>query len=291
MSQSIATPEDFEACRKIHKAYGKNYYFATRGFPEQMKLDTFALYAFFRVPDEMVDNPEDPNQAKEHLEAWKYRWAQDFKNKSSDHPVLRASMDVFFRNAIPFEYSEAFFEAMIQDTWKDRYQTYEELEEYMYGSAAVVGLMMSHVIGYSEDTALIYAAQLGYAMQLTNFIRDIQEDWDDRGRIYLPLEDLERFGVTEEDIRAHRHSDRLKALVQFEVSRARQLYAQADKGIPMLTQEGRLAVRMARVIYSAILVKLEQQNCNVFVGRASTNLVEKISIAGKIWMDQYRIVA
>ena len=260
----------YEICRRIHAKHGKSYYFATRFFPKELRLATYALYAFFRLPDEIVDNPT-TNDARGALERFREEW----RSGTSVQPVLLAARDTFDRYAIPYEYSEAFLEAMIQDTWKKRYATYEELEQYMYGSAAVVGLMMSHVIGFQDD-ALDYAKKLGYAMQLTNFLRDIREDLEQRDRIYLPKDELERYGITEESLRAHQMTAAMEAFMKFQIARADRLYEEANGGIRLLNRRGRFAVRAASDLYRAILRKIEQQKYNVFLKRASTSTLEKI---------------
>jgi phytoene synthase len=148
----------YETCRKLQAGHGKSYFFATRFLPKDVRFATHALYAFFRVPDEIVDNPGSVGvtDAKDALETWKQRWKEAYETSESDHDVLLAAADTFHRFQIPFEYSDAFLDAMILDTWRTRYKTYAELEAYMYGSAAVVGLMMCHVIGF-ESAALPYA--------------------------------------------------------------------------------------------------------------------------------------
>lgn len=249
----------YQECQRIHAKHGKSYYFATRFFPKDLRLATYALYAFFRLPDEMVDNPSgrDP---KGELERFRAEW----RSGVSTHPVLMAARDTFDRYHIPFQYSEVFLDAMIQDTWKTTYATYAELESYMYGSAAVVGLMMSHVIGF-ESGALAYAEKLGYAMQLTNFLRDINEDKEKRGRVYMPQDELARFG-----------DDRI-AFMKFQIARADALYDEANQGIPLLHARGRFAVRAASDLYREILRKIEKQNYDVAT-RARTSFWEKIFI-------------
>ncbi len=262
----------YEACRKIHAQHGKSYYFATRFFPKDLRLATYALYAFFRLPDEIVDNPT-TSDARADLESFR----EDWRSGASKQPVLLAARDTFQRYRIPFEYSDAFLDAMIQDTWKKRYATYEELEQYMYGSAAVVGLMMSHVIGF-EGPALEYAKKLGYAMQLTNFLRDIREDLEQRDRIYLPEDELVRYGVTEVDLRSHRMTPSFEAFMKFQIARADRLYDEANSGIRYLHARGRFAVRSASDLYRAILRKIEQNHYDVFQKRVSTSALEKIRL-------------
>lgn len=279
--------KDLAHCRQIHRKYGKNYFFATRFFPKDLRHATHVLYAFFRVPDEIVDASEGipVERVKKHLTEWEDAWFDAYEGGHSDDPVIRASVAIFHTYGIPVSYAHDFLKAMKQDLVKHRYQTYAELEEYMYGSAAVVGLIMTHVIGFTRKEALPYAKALGEAMQLTNFLRDIEEDVQERGRIYLPQEDLERFGCTEQDVMASTFSSEMSQLMKYEMERARALYREAEKGIPLLRKRGRLAVRLALFIYEAILDKLEQQNRNPFSGKAKTTLSEKMKITLRIlWM-------
>lgn len=276
--------QDLVVCKSLQKRHGKSYYFATGFFPKELREATYVLYAFFRVPDELVDNPDtnDPQEIMLSLERWRLQWKEAFDTGVSDHPVLRASVAVFKHYAIPYEYSDAFLTAMIQDTQKARYKTYEELEQYMYGSAAVVGLMMSYVIGFEDKAALGYAKKLGYAMQLTNFLRDIQEDIDKRNRIYMPVSELEQFGLSEEDITEHRYSSAFRDFMQWQCERAHALYEEADTGIALLHPRGQRAVRTASVLYREILNKIAEQEYNIFAGRAHTSTFEKIRLALRI---------
>ena len=283
MDKNNISKESAEHCRRIQKRFGKSYYFATLFLPREKRRATQILYAFFRMPDEIVDNPScrDTSAIKQNLLAWKNKWEQAYNNGSETDPVLGSSAKIFRMYSIPYRYSEAFLDAMIMDTEKTRYENYEELKKYMYGSAAVVGLMMSHVIGFSDKKALEYAEMLGYAMQLTNFLRDIREDFEQRQRIYLPKDEMEKFGVSEDDIKCHRVSGNFKEFMKFEIKRARELYSEAEKGLPLLSKDGRFAVKMASTLYSAILDKIEKQNYDIFSGRAHTNIPEKLLLLAK----------
>jgi phytoene synthase len=267
----------FAECRSYLEAHGKSYAYATRSFPLPLRNATYALYAFFRIPDELVDNPvHDP---KEALLEWKSQWHEAYITRLSSNKVLFATAEVFHQYNIPFEYSDDFLSAMLQDIDVDRYATYADLERYMYGSAAVVGLMMSYVIGYSDRVALTYAVKLGYAMQLTNFLRDIREDLETRGRVYLPQEDLQRFHVTEADLQQNRVTHGFTQLMQFEIARADALYEEANQGISLLNQSGRSAVWIASDLYRAILRKIEYAKFDVFERRVRTSTFEKAWIS------------
>ena len=279
--------EDVEVARRLNKKHGTSYYFATWFFPGHLREATFALYAFFRVPDEFVDNKASgqagTEQAVTLLKSWRADWQQAYHQRDSHDPVLRLNAEIFHRHQIPYSYSEAFLAAMFRDLSDTRYVTYADLESYMYGSAAVVGLMMSHVIGFSDPVALEYAQKLGYAMQLTNFLRDIDEDFVERGRIYLPLDELARFGVREEQFAERRFDKNFQTLMQFQTERAHRLYDQANPGIELLRPEGRRAVRVASALYRAILTKLEEQDYNPFAGRARTSTLEKVQRTMRVW--------
>jgi phytoene synthase len=277
--------QDIETARRLHKRHGTSYYFATRLFPQEQREATFALYAFFRVPDEMVDNPQSGSDPGRALEDWRNSWRRAYRTGQADHPVLRATAHVFHRYKIPYDYSEAFLSAMLRDLDDKVYATYSDLEDYMYGSAAVVGLMMAHVIGFSDPAALRYAEKLGQAMQLTNFLRDIDEDWQQRGRIYLPLDEMTRFGVTSSQVLERRFDANFAALMRFESERAHRLYDEAADGIRLLAPEGRRAVRVASALYRAILDRLAAQENNPFVGRARTSTLEKIVLAARAWNE------
>jgi phytoene synthase len=276
--------EAYQEAKAITKKYGTSYYFATRFFPENMRYATYALYAFFRLPDEIVDNPAGDKTSEEltqELEDWHEKWRQAYDSQDTDSGILNITAETFKKFEIPYQYSEDFLKAMKQDISKERYQTYQELEEYMYGSAAVVGLMMAYVIGFSDKKALEYAEKLGYAMQLTNFLRDVREDYELRRRIYMPLDEMARYTLREEDIKQHTVDDRFIPFMKFQIERTRKLYEEADKGIKYLNPEGRFAVIMARTLYSAILGKIEEQNYDVYTKRARTAKREKIYLLGK----------
>lgn len=273
----------FEVARRLHKKHGKSYYFATRLFPEDIRLATYALYGFFRVPDEIVDNSplrdaEDAMQVRQQLNAWQNNWAKAYQTGDSPDPILRVTSYVFHRYKIPYEYSEHFLAAMLTDLEKTNYRDYDDLQQYMFGSAAVVGMMMTYVIGFNDANALHYARTLGYAMQLTNFLRDIDEDYQMRGRVYMPQDELANYGLCNEDIAQRRSSKKFEAFVIYQAARAHSLYEEANEGIALLQPQGRIAVRVASNLYRAILNKIEAQQWDVFRGRARTNFPEKIML-------------
>jgi len=279
MIASSPTLDDaFAACKAIAAAHGKSYFFATRFFDADRRNATHALYAFFRVPDDIVDlGPA--SDAAARLDAWERRWMTALENGASDDPVLHATAHVFRTYRIPPQLAADFLAAMRTDLTKTRYADYAELRAYMYGSACVVGLMMSHVIGFSGPEALPHARALGEAMQLTNFIRDVGEDARERGRIYLPQDEMARFGVTDADILSGTVSPNVIALLRMQIERSRALYKEAEPGIAMLHPRGRYAVRLASRLYEAIMDEIERNGYDVFTRRARTSTLRKITIA------------
>lgn len=276
--------DDIRFCTQLMRKHGVSYAFATRWFPRELQEATAVLYAFFRVPDDLVDEKKPGNTDPETaLQSWRTAWQQTQRGEPAAHPVLRAAHDVFQTYHIPFSLGDDFLSAMAQDLSVTRYDTYADLEAYMYGSAAVVGIMMSYVIGFKNAETLLKARALGEAMQLTNFLRDIQEDYEGRGRIYLPQEDLRAFGVTESDIRSRQRSPEFIALMQHEIQRARTLYTHAETGIDELAPQGRFAVRVASRLYAAILTNIEAAQYDVFSKRVRTSLIEKILLTYSVW--------
>lgn len=280
----IHTDTIFQA-QSIEKKYGTSYYLATLFFPREIKEAVFILYAFVRTPDEFVDNPAPGSNPKELLNQWKRDWEDAYRTQKSDHALLHATAHIFKRYDIPLELSLTFIDAMIQDLTVTRYATYDYLRAYMHGSAETVGLMLTYIIGYYDPEAFRYAAKLGEAMQLTNFLRDINEDYGDRGRIYIPTEDMQHFHVTESMINQKHMSPEFIQLMKFEILRARQLFKEAELGICMLSHKGQFPVRLASRLYEKILDKIEQQQYDIFTRRARSTTLEKLWLIIKTYVS------
>ena len=289
LTNSALLQSGAEECRRITKKYGTSFYFATQFFPREVRDGIYAIYAFARIPDEIVDDPEltDHDEAIARLNEWCDRWRTAMRAGVSDDPVLNFIAHQFDKYNIPMDICEAFLRSMFMDEAKFSYANYGELEDYMYGSAGVIGLMVTRVVGYSTDDAFEYAKKLGYAFQLTNFLRDIREDYDDLGRVYMPQDELERFGLTNADIAHQNRDERFVEFMKFQIERNRQVYKEALPGIKMLHWRGRLAVRISYVLYKAILGEIERANYNVFAGRVRTNRQQKIYLSLKALAGVY----
>ena len=246
----------YDACRAVAAAHGRSYFLATRLLPAWKRPSVHALYAFARVADDLVD------VTGESLDrVW-------------DSPVVPAFRDTLDRWGIDPQHVEDFLASMRMDLTVTSYATWADLRGYVHGSAAVIGLMMLPVLEPVVPAAVAapYAADLGVAFQLTNFLRDVGEDLD-RGRLYLPLEDLDRFGVTRADLEARRLTPAVRELLAFEVTRTRALYASAAQGIRLVHPSSRPCLGAALALYAGILDEVERQRFPVLerrvtVGRA-----------------------
>lgn len=199
-------------------------------------------------------------------------------------PPLRAFADVVRRYKIPLRYPLEFLDAMRMDLERTRYATFEELQTYTWGSASVVGVMMCYILGETSPRALEYAATMGLAMQMTNFLRDVGEDWQ-RGRVYLPQDELARFGVTEAQIANGTVDHRWRALMRFQIQRCRELYAKAEQGIRLLPQAVQYPVLLGSRLYARILDAIERNDYDVFRKRAHTTYAEKVAIAIQTYLE------
>ncbi|MEJ7840139.1 MAG: phytoene/squalene synthase family protein [Rubrobacter sp.] len=283
LDDGLSLAESYELCRLIQKAHSRTYYFSTRFFPPPVRPGVHALYAFMRYADEIVDNPgvTSLEEQLEGLRAFERETMAAVAGEPVANPVLRAYADTVRTSGIESAHITAFMESMKMDTRVFRYETFRELEVYTYGSAAVVGLMMCRVLGVADTSADPHAEALGVAMQLSNFLRDVAEDWR-RGRVYLPLEDLERFGYREEDLAAGIVDERFVSLMRFEIERARKLYAYADEGIQYIPRGRRWPVVVARELYAGILGRIEARDYDVYAGRAETSRPRKLLVAARV---------
>lgn len=282
----------YSHCRFITKTHAKTFYMATRFLPNQKQRGIFAIYGLCRYLDDLVDETEDliSNQAitieqvDEKLDKFKQRLLDVYEGKIVDDPILTAFSDTLKQYNISMDLPFLLMEGVKMDLVKSRFKNFEEVYDYSYKVAAVVGLMTSEVFGYIDKDALNYAVDLGIAMQLTNILRDVGEDLD-RGRIYLPQDELERFGITEEELFSKQLNPKFLELMKFQIARARKYYSRSDVGIQKLSSDSRLPVYLARHNYSRILNKIEENNYNVFNNRAYLNYTEKLSILPRVFLD------
>ncbi len=280
--------ESYERCRRLNAQHGKTYYLATLLLPPEKRPYVHALYGFARYADEIVDGPNrDDAAAAAHLRSWGAAFLEDVRRGHSDDPVCRAVVDTVQRWEIPLEHFEAFLESMAMDLSVTDYPSYPDLYRYVYGSAAVIGLQMVPILEPLDEGAYAAAKDLGVAFQLANFIRDVGEDLD-RGRVYLPLDELARFDLTRADLERRVVDERVRALLAFEIARVRRLEAAARPGIALLHPTSQPCIEAARILYCGIVDEVEAIDYQVFDRRATVPRTRRLSVAARAWTKARR---
>jgi len=278
----------YQHCEAMTKYHSRTFYMASSLLPLNKRRAARALYAFCRVTDDIVDEYEDRDAAKVALEKWRQRIT--LANPPADDPVALAWADTRTRYNIPSGYAEQLIDGVARDLTRVRYETFDDLAEYSYGVASTVGLMAMHIIGFSGEEALPYAVRLGVALQVTNILRDVAEDWQ-MSRLYLPLDELDAFGLCEDDIANGNHSERWREFMRFQIDRNRKLYAGSWDGIAMLDSDGRFAIGAAAELYQGILQDIENHDYDVFSRRAHLGLTGKLVRLPGIWWRSRRAYA
>lgn len=269
----------YALCDVITAEHSRTFYLASSLLPQSQKRGIRALYAFCRLSDDLIDKSSGDRLTE--FQQWQQRILEN--NPKDDDLVALAWADTRARHHIPTTYVKQFMDGVTADLTISRYATFADLAEYCYGVAATVGLMSMHVIGFSTQEAIRYAVKLGVALQMTNILRDVGEDWAN-GRLYLPQEELTAFDLTEEDIAARRVDQRWQAFMHYQICRTRQLYAEALPGVALLHRHGRLAIAAAAELYRAILDDIELHHYDVFNHRAYVSGRDKlIKLPGIMW--------
>jgi 15-cis-phytoene synthase len=286
-SSDLALQIAYRICEQVTRVHSRTFFMASSLLPPEKRQATWALYAFCRTSDDLVD--ANRGDASAELEAWRLLTTHSTHN--SQDSVALAWQDTRQRYQIPRRYAEQLINGVARDLEPARYESFSELARYCYGVACTVGLMSMHIIGYSGKEAIPYAIRLGVALQLTNILRDVAEDWHN-GRLYLPLDELQSFGIREEDLAestaSGTYSNRWRAFMMAQIQRNRDLYAEAMPGIGMLDPDGRFAIAAAAELYRGILDDIEAHDYNVFTRRASLSSGEKLRRLPGIWWRAQR---
>ena len=281
----------YEECKRLNALHGKTYFLATLLLPKAKRPFVHALYGFARYADEIVDDLASELSIEEKAEAlsnWGNGVLADLKKGTSEDHVGRALIDTVKRFDIPHEHFEAFLHSMTMDLTVQEYETYEDLLEYVYGSAAVIGLEMVPILGPLHNDAFEAAKKLGIAFQLANFIRDVDEDLD-RGRVYLPIKELAQFGVTREMLEERVLTPEIVEALKFQIARVRQLQAEAAPGIAMLEATSRPCIEAASTLYCGIVDEVEKIGYDIFNQRAKTSTGRRIRVAGAAFIKRQLI--
>ncbi len=274
-------------CKRLNALHGKTYYLATLLLPKSKRPHVHALYGFARYADEIVDDLASTLSLSEKelaLTTWSNKLIEDLRNGMSTDQIGIALVNTVKEFNIPIEYFEAFLKSMAMDLTKTSYQTYSELQEYVYGSAAVIGLEMLPILGGSTKTALAAAEKLGTAFQLANFIRDVNEDLE-RGRIYLPMQELQNFGVDRQMLEERIVTPEIRAALKFQIARVRQLQKEAEPGIEQLDKTSRPCIKAASELYCGIVDEVEKIDYQIFKVRAKTSTMRRITVAIPAWLQ------
>lgn len=277
----------YEECKRLNALHGKTYYLATLLLPRERRKYVHALYGFARYADEIVDDLAStltPEEKARALNTWSQTMIEDLKRGDSDDLIGRALVDTVKTFSIPIEYFEAFLKSMAMDLIRTEYATFDDLMEYVYGSAVVIGLEMLPILGVRNAGAESAASKLGAAFQLANFIRDVGEDLD-RGRIYLPMDELAHCGVTRADLEKRVLTPQIKAALQFQIERVRTLQREAEEGIPLLDKVSQPCIRAASTLYCGIVDEVEAIGYEVFTRRAKVPRSRRISVASRAYLS------
>ena len=267
----ITVEQSYQYCLKVARTRAKNFYYSFVLLSRQQRKAMCAIYAFMRYCDDLSD---EPGASRAAVDKWRAELEDALQGRFSDHPVWPGFHHTVRRFGIPHDYFRQMIDGISSDLEPRRIETFDELYQYCYHVASVVGLTIIHIFGFDTRSALPLAEKCGVAFQLTNILRDIREDAE-RGRIYIPAEDLRRFGVSEEDLRAGRRDEPFLRLMRFEGARARAYYDESAPLLDLIHPRSKSSLQALIAIYSRLLDRIEGTNYDVFTRRVRLSLFEK----------------
>lgn len=269
-----AIDQSYEYCRRVARRRAKNFYYAFVLLSRPQRRAMCAIYAFMRYCDDLSD---EPGASRPAIDRWRAEMEDALEGRFSGHLVWPAFHHTVRRFGIPHQYFREMIDGVVSDLEPREIETFAELYRYCYQVASVVGLTTIHIFGFDTRSALPLAEKCGVAFQLTNILRDVREDAG-RGRIYLPAEDLRRFGVTAAELRAGHPSDAFLRLMRFEAVRARAYYNESRPLLDLIHPRSRPSLWALIAIYSRLLERIEESNFDVFARRVRLPLWEKVWI-------------
>ena len=278
----VTLTDAYEECRLITRREAKNFFYAFLTLPAAKRRAIYAAYAFCRYCDDAVDQVASPEAKQAALHSLTTRLDNAYHHRPKG-PVFTALAHTARTYHIPQQYFQDVIRGVEMDLANNHYQTYEELRLYCYRVASVVGLICLQIFGYHHPKAREYAVDLGLAMQLTNILRDVQEDMA-RDRIYLPMDEIQRFGYSEEELRNEVRNDAQRRLIAFQVQRAQSLFQNGAKLLPYLSPRSRACPAVLAAIYTRILHRISSNDYNVFGGRISLSSPEKLLVMTTTWL-------
>jgi phytoene synthase len=274
---TVTVEQSYQYCQQIARNRAKNFYYSFLLLDKPQRNAMCAIYAFMRYCDDLSDDPSSTNKAEltHSIALWRVQLDRALRGEVHDHPIWPAFHDSVVRYAIPHRFFHEMIDGIASDIDPKELRTYDELYRYCYQVASVVGLTIIHIFGFRSIKALLLAEKCGFAFQLTNILRDVREDAG-LGRIYLPHEDLERFGVSREQLRSGQEDDRFRELMQFEAARARAAYDESAPLLDLIDVRSRKSLWALREIYLRLLAKIEKAQYRVLNRRISVSKAAKI---------------
>ena len=278
----------YDYCQRVARKQAKNFYYAFRTLPILKRRAIYATYAFCRMCDDIADE-DTPLDEKRRQFSETRNWLTESLRCSGYEvgndalpPEFAALSDATAAFGIPHHYYTQVIEGVESDLVKTRFENFEELKAYCYQVASVVGLICIEVFGYEDEAAREYAIDMGIAMQLTNILRDIKEDAE-RDRIYIPLDEMARFGYSEDDLKQGIIDERFRSLMALQVNRARDYYQRSQKLFPLIDAGARACPKVLHLAYRSILDRIDTQGYDVFSQRIGLTTFEKLMITGRLW--------
>ncbi len=256
---------DYSESEKLCRKHATSFSLAAEYLPERERTAAYATYGFCRVTDQIIDGNSPLEEKKSRLSEWNKLLSSAWKEETSPDPILHAFVQTCKHYSIPQEWGFRLIDGLNRDLTKTAYDTFDDLYEYCFSAAAIPGLFMAYVLR-APHSALEHAIELGIAMQLTNILRDVKEDYD-AGRVYLPLDEMKRFGYGREHLSKQIQNDAFRKMMAFNIARARDYYLRSEDGIALLPKEGRLGMRLSLVFYREILAEIEKKNYDIYTSR------------------------
>jgi phytoene synthase len=278
----------YDHCQRVAREQAKNFYYAFRTLPTRKRRAIYAAYAFCRLCDDIADEDMPMEEKRRQFSETRTLLMKSLERNGSQSengtlpPEFAALSDATATFGIPHHYYTEVIEGVESDLVKTRFETFEELKAYCYQVASVVGLICIEVFGYKDEAAREYAIDMGIAMQLTNILRDIKEDAE-RDRIYIPLDEMARFGYSEDDLKQGVMDERFRKLMALQVNRARDYYQRSQKLFPLLAAGARACPKVLHVAYRSILDRIDASGYDVFSRRIGLSKLDKILITGRLW--------
>ena len=274
----------YDHCKRVTRAEAKNFYYAFRTLPAKKRRAIYAAYAFCRLCDDIADGDLPLDEKRRLLEETRGRLTSGGDVES--HPVFSALRDTIDSYDIPVGHFEEVIEGVEMDLTQSRYATFEELRVYCYRVASAVGLVCIEIFGYTDAKAREHAVDLGLAMQITNIIRDVRED-SLRGRIYVPLDELERFEYTEQDLERGIVNEPFRQLMAYQAVRAREHFERGRRIVPLLSADSRACLALLHGVYSSILGRIEESGFDVYSRRVGLPTREKLLLMARLWAASF----